>query len=588
MSALAGIDIDAESSDNQRSFVAHHACLWRGDGAHCLRLSLMPFSPSRIFVATLALWPLLCVPSHAQTTEAKPVELLTSFSNTLGMKMLPVPGTTVLFAEFETRVSDFEAYVKAGHPWSFRPHFEQTGGHPAVGANLRDALAFCNWLTETEQKQGKIKPNQLYRLPTNEEWSAAAGLGAERQQTVATQDRMAEVMRFPWGQAWPPPPGAGNFQEKEIPGYDDGYPFTSPVGKFTPSADGLYDLAGNVWEWTWDRQLSAAPTGTLRGGCWAYFKRETLTASYIYSVPADLRALTIGFRCVFEDKERTALLLAAMSADRLKAEQQKKKELTQKPKIDATAMKKKLAGEDADKAVGALPPAQVGAKFRNALKMEFVPVKALPGLLIGSTEVTVGNVNAWTSSGAHPAITQPHFNESLNDPVVNVSWQDAQAFCDWLTKEDQERKLLPPGARYRLPTDQEWSSLAGLSTEIGTDPAQKHLQDKTQYPWGTEWPPRALGANLDAPRVPGFRDSFAYTAPVGSTTANAEGLFDLGGNVSEWCADAWPDNANQRVVRGGSWIMSAQEAVLASARQHPMAESIRYDLGFRCVIDFGK
>ncbi len=530
------------------------------------------------------------MPKAADAPPASPAatDLVPPFSNTLGMNFVPVPGTTVLFAAYETRVSDFNAFIKAGHTWTFRPYFDQTDSHPAVGANLQDALAFCNWLTETEQKQGAIKPNQSYRLPTNEEWSAAAGLSVSRQEASGTQDRMAENMKFPWGMEWPPPPGVGNFQEREIPGYHDGFQFTAPVGKFKPSPDGLFDLAGNVWEWTWDRQVSANPTGTLRGGCWAYFKRETLTAGYIYTVPADLRALTVGFRCVFEDKQRTAAMLAAMNAERIKAGELKRKELTQKADVDVEAIKRRLAGTGDPASTATLEPAVAGKRFRNSLRMDFVPVAGLPSLLVGATEVTVDHVRMWCVASGHASISQPHFNQQPNSPVVNISWQDARAFCEWLTAQDAGRKLLPAQAKYRLPTDEEWSVVAGLGAEAGSDPAQKHLKDSNRFPWGTDWPPRMLGTNLDAERIPGFKDSFAYTAAAGTTTPNSDGVYDLGGNVSEWCEDAWPDNADQRVARGGSWIMSTREAVLASARQHPEAGSVRFDLGFRCVLELGK
>jgi formylglycine-generating enzyme required for sulfatase activity len=106
----------------------------------------------------LFLYPLLATlvvsPLHAQDTGS-------AFTNSLGMKFALVPGTTVLFATEETRVSDYATMLKSsGYEWTFKPHFEQGGDHPVVGINLQDALAFCNWLTQTERTQGKIKANQ--------------------------------------------------------------------------------------------------------------------------------------------------------------------------------------------------------------------------------------------------------------------------------------------------------------------------------------------------------------------------------------------------------------------------------------------
>lgn len=514
------------------------------------------------------------------------------FSNTLGMTFAPVPGTTVLFAVNETRVSDYEAMLKSGrYEWAFKPHFEQGGDHPVVGINLQDALAFCNWLTQTERDQGKIKPNQGYRLPTNTEWSAAAGLSAERKEDVSTEERLQETIKFPWGAQWPPPTRAANLQEKEIDGYTDGFPFTAPVGSFRPSPEGLNDVSGNVWEWTWDRELRATPVGTLRGGSWAYFRRETLVSGYRYEVPVDLRAPTIGFRCVFEDKQRTAEMLAAVSAAEIKATEDKRAELMTTKSGDSRAVQDLLkatavsAGGITLLDPATLKAATAGERFKNPLGMEFLPVAGLTSVLVGKTEVTLGAVNAWRQAAGKPPAEPTRFTSTPNHPAMSISWDDATAFCEWLTEQDRQNKLLPPGARYRLPTDAEWSTAAGLGSEAGTDPAARHLGNQTMYPWGTEWPPKPLSVNLDAPNIPGFQDSHSYTAPVGSMAADAQSLHDLGGNVSEWCQDEWPGAPGERVVRGGSWLMSSPATLLASARLHFARDFTRYDLGFRCVVE---
>ena len=516
----------------------------------------------------------------------------TNFANSLGMKFAPVPGTTVLFAVNETRVSDYQAMLKSGsYEWTFKPHFEQGDDHPVVGVNLQDALAFCNWLTQTEREQGKIKPNQGYRLPTNTEWSAAAGLSAERKEDVSTEARLQETIKFPWGAAWPPPARAANLQEKEIEGYTDGYPFTAPVGSFLPTAEGLHDVSGNVWEWTWDRELRATPVGTLRGGSWAYFRRESLVSGYRYEVPVDLRAPTVGFRCVFEDKQRTAEMLAAVSAAETKATEDKRAELMMTKSGDSKAVQDLLKATAVNSSSVALidpatlKAADAGRPFKNPLAMDFVPVPGLATVLFGKNEVTIGAVAAWRKAAGKPPAEPTRFTSTPNHPAVSISWDDAVAFCTWLTEQDTQHKLLPPGARYRLPSDTEWSLVAGLKDEPGADPAARHLGNKTVYPWGEEWPPKPLTVNLDAPNIPGFQDSHSYTAPVASTAASSLGLHDLGGNVSEWCVDEWPGAPQERVVRGGSWLMSSPEALLSSARLHLARGFTRYDLGFRCVLE---
>jgi len=527
---------------------------------------------------------------HAQQPAA---EKLTSFTNTLEMKFLPVPETTVLFAEYETRVADFEAFLKNTsyvYPRALKPHFEQTPEHPAVGVNLQDALAFCNWLSEKERKEGKLKPDQLYRLPTNDEWSAAAGLRSEKREATTGTAQLQDTMRFTWGLQWPPPADSGNFEDQEMKllgGPGDAYHFTAPVGKFKPTAEGLYDLAGNVWEWTWDRELRSTPVGTLRGGSWAYFKRETLTIQYVYEVPTELRAPTVGFRCVYEDKQRTATLLAAVNADRTKEDLRKRQELMTRSKVDSKAVASvlKAAGSSEAKPLDptTLSPAKAGVVFKNPLRMEFIPVEGLH-VLFGKTEVSRAQIDGWLKASSKELMA-PHFDQSPNDPVVNISWEDAVSVCAWLTEEDHKNNLLPANARYRLPRDLEWSVAAGLKDEKGADPETRHQLEKTLYPWGTTWPPPSLTVNLDAPNVPGYNDSDSFTSPVGSMRPNELGIFGLGGNVSEWCEDEWPKSPDERVVRGGSWIMSSPDALLTSSRQHAIKEAKRYDLGFRIVLD---
>lgn len=538
------------------------------------------------------LMPLAALRAQVLPLAPATAEEITSLTNSLGMSFVQIPGTTVLFATQETRVSDFEAFVKAsGYAWTFKTHFAQTSSDPVVGVNLKDALAFCNWLTDTERKAGKIKPDQTYRVPTNEEWSAAAGGGALRQEKLATEARLQETMRFVWGLEWPPPKGAGNFEDKEIQdegGAADGFAFTAPVGKFKPTTDGLYDLAGNAWEWTWDRELRSTPVGTLRGGSWAYFKRECLTANYVYEVPTDMRAPTTGFRCVFEDRQRTARLKQAENAAEKQMEEQKKKDLLTRPVVDKSAVDKVLKASGAGMQPvdpSTLSKAVPGEPFKNMLRMEFLPVEGLK-ILVGKTEVSTSQVEKWVKEEGRKLVPT-HFDSGPTDPVVNISWEDANAYCAWLTELDRAAGLLPQKARYRLPTDVEWSTFAGLKDELGADPALRHQGNKEHYPWGT-WPPKPSQANLDAPKVKNFQDNYSYTAPVGSQIPNALGLHDLGGNVAEWCEDAWPGLPDEHVIRGGSWIMSSPEALLTSSRQHAARTAARFDLGLRCVIDFGE
>jgi formylglycine-generating enzyme required for sulfatase activity len=222
------------------------------------------------------------------------------------MKFVPVGD--VRFCVWETRVKDWEAYCKSAGRAIARADFDQTGDHPVVRVNWNDAMEFCRWLTDKERREDYLDDSQSYRLPTDKEWSLAAGLPDEGGATPEARDGKIKNTH-PWGRQWPPPAGAGNFADQSarkqrgplIDGYNDGFAYTAPVGSFAPNAFGLYDLAGNVWEWCMEGYKGSAKPkdwGVLRGGCWATGKRGELQSSYRNAVDRDQRDVTYGFRCV--------------------------------------------------------------------------------------------------------------------------------------------------------------------------------------------------------------------------------------------------------------------------------------------------
>lgn len=206
-----------------------------------------------------------------------------------GLEMQLVP-----FAEgkmvsiWETRVQDYKTFMQeTGHRAYRDPGFEQEANHPVVGVYKKDAEAFCKWLTEKERKEERIGPHHAYRLPTDQEWSAFAGIKVEEGDTPRMRFSHAQAhpstthLIYPWGEAFPPPVAVANLADQSalqasgfnvrntIRNYDDGYTKTAPVGQFEPNALGIHDLSGNVYEWI-DGFYNAAETlELLRGGSWA-------------------------------------------------------------------------------------------------------------------------------------------------------------------------------------------------------------------------------------------------------------------------------------------------------------------------------
>ena len=249
----------------------------------------------------------------ATLAPAATLALKDDITNTLGMKFLPVKGTEVLFCIHEVRYSDYAAYAaeSPGVDGSWKDQTcdgyalsENKDNHPVMKVSCEDTQKFCAWLSK---KEGK-----LYRLPTDQEWSYAVGIGRDEKWTKDTTP--ATVIKsqtdFPWGDKWPPPKGSGNYSDASrkakapnataqyLENYDDGFPTTAPVMSFKPNKLGLYDLEGNVREWVEDWWDNAKADRVLRGGCWYGYDRASLLSSGRRHTQPGTRSHSRGLRCV--------------------------------------------------------------------------------------------------------------------------------------------------------------------------------------------------------------------------------------------------------------------------------------------------
>jgi sulfatase modifying factor 1 len=519
----------------------------------------------------------------------------------------------------EVTLAQYRRFAQAtGRPLPPPPGFPQGESHPVVSVGFDDAVAYCSWAGG--------------RLPTEAEWEYAARGGSSG-------------WKYPWG-------GSAVSGQANAEGISPGdtWARTAPVASFPANGFGLFDMAGNAWEWCADFYASgtyrtgpaADPTGpatgtqrVLRGGAWNS-QVKSLRASNRGKALPSLRLELNGFRCARDeaaqllDTETTSQeQTSPASPSRLPSPaptppipppgstdvpvpQVPEKPPAAAEPAPATALPAPLVATPALSGPAAPPPGPaleappppaplataavlaVGERRRfapSSTEMTWIPaavfergcvtgdnlcdtweqfrrrVTITRGFWIDVKEVTVASFRSFCELTGRQLPRQPFWNLD-HHPVVEVTWEDAAAYCSW--------------AGGRLPREAEWECAA------------RGGQSGLRYPWGKVFSSDQANGNGT-----GGADVWEKTSPVGSFPPNGVGLFDVAGNVWEWCADyfdqegyppedvsdpAGPPNGETRVLRGGSWTSNSKD-MRSSARWSERPSMALFNVGFRCVRD---
>jgi formylglycine-generating enzyme len=222
----------------------------------------------------------------------------------------------------------------------------------------------------------------------------------------------------------------------------------------------------------------------------------------------------------------------------------------------------------------------------SVLGEEYIMQKLYPDTTVWSKDFTYHNGDQMTES----YYSSPAFDMY---PVVGVSWVAAQEFCKWRSKMmndylGEHNKARSPS--FRLPSEAEWEWAA------------RGNKEGAKYPWGNPYVANSKGcflANFKPYRGNYRADGYPYTAPSNAFSPNDFGLYNMAGNVAEWCQDAWSDSympltwdmnpvynmedEPRKVIKGGSWKDIAY-FLETGTKSYEYKEEKRSFIGFRCVM----
>jgi formylglycine-generating enzyme required for sulfatase activity len=320
---------------------------------------------------------------------------------------------------------------------------------------------------------------------------------------------------------------------------------------------------------------------------------------------ADAEAKEAQARQELAQQEEAAKKAASVAEEQKKQELQKELAMAQ---AKAEAKRKQADEAEAAKRVALRNSYSKDNCFRNTLGMEFVPIPNTR-LLVCNTETRVQDYEVFVNKTKRkpseiftgfdmkeykPVLSGGNWKDlgltqTAGHPVAGVNWYDARDFCLWLTETEAPHK-------YRLLTVNEWMAAAGSRAFV----------------YGNEFPPAADSGNFCGKEFIKFAkekieflletdDFFPFTSPVKSFKPNELGVYDMGGNLWEWCQDNYSASMNPdptmknefaqpgvpyKVTKGGSWF-NYQEKLLRNDfcnRDDPNKASVF--VGFRIVLDW--
>jgi formylglycine-generating enzyme required for sulfatase activity/tetratricopeptide (TPR) repeat protein len=445
-------------------------------------------------------------------------------------------------------------------PWSDKYGVKDGDTYPASYVIWRDATVFCKKLTESEHQAGRLPPDWRYALPTEAQWEYACRAGTTT--SFSFGDDESDLVEYGWF-------------DHNTSGAGEEYPHM--VGRKKANAWGLYDMHGNVREWCRDSYAKQLPGGTdplvsfegsdrvQRGGGWNYYAWDCRSAYRDGNEPTN-RFLLHGLRVACLPFQRTATFAGSR---------------TGQMRDDNGVIMKLLW----------IPPGKVDMgsptdEREHSSDEGPVDVRLTKGFWLGQTEVTQAQWRAvmQTTPWRGNLSRGKGIVEMADDyPATYVSWDDAMQFCAKLTEMEHQAGRLPTVWKYTLPTEAQWeyACRAGTTTRFSFGNDDSVLSD---YAW---WGGIIGNGNAKS-------EQYAHT--VGQKKANPWGLYDMHGNVWEWCRDWYRrelpggedpevlDWGSGRAARGGGWDYSAKRC-RSSTRAGGNPGYRRDDLGFRIACE---